>query len=135
MGPNLSHGVIKDFIYKIKNDKTLKILGEYPGSKKPYLYIEDLYNIINICIDTYSNLQNTINIAPNDNVSVDQIADIIMDIYKIKKKKVWTHKNFGGDNNYILVNNNKMQSTFKYNVKSSIDAITLAVQEIKKNEN
>lgn len=46
VGPHLTHGVIFDFIHKLKNDpKELEILGDGKQTK-PYIYVSDLVDAI-----------------------------------------------------------------------------------------
>ena len=79
IGPNLTHGVIFDFIRKLKNNPTeLEILGD--GTQcKPYLFVLDLVN----AIADYSFIQEkgmTIyNIGVDTATTVKKIADMVCD--------------------------------------------------------
>lgn len=87
VGPNATHGVVFDFIKKLKkNPRELLILGDGTQTK-PYLYIEE-------CIDgilyafTHSNDRiNYFNLSSNSTVDVKSIAKIVMGVMGIKKVK------------------------------------------------
>jgi len=92
VGPRSNHGVIVDFIRKIRaNPRELEILGD-GKQEKSYMYISD-------CIDATMHLTNSFshgnkkveifNLGSNDKVTVAQIAEIVseeMKTYKIKCK-------------------------------------------------
>lgn len=77
IGPNLTHGVIFDFIRKLKkNPNELEILGD--GTQcKPYLYVLDLVE----AIDEFSHKERKsveiFNIGVEDATTVKEIADMV----------------------------------------------------------
>lgn len=77
IGPGLTHGVIFDFIRKLKNDPTqLEILGD--GTQcKPYLYVLDLVE----AIDAFSHKERKgveiFNIGVDTATTVTEIADMV----------------------------------------------------------
>ena len=82
IGPRLKHGVIYDFIQKLKkNPYKLEILGD-GTQKKSYLYITDA---IDATLSTFNKLIKhdkhvlIYNVGNNDWVSVREIADIIVE--------------------------------------------------------
>jgi UDP-glucose 4-epimerase len=84
IGPRSKHGVIYDFIIKLKkNPHELEILGD--GSQtKSYLYVDDCINAILI---TYRKVQKgveTFNVGSTDQVGVIQIAKIIIKTLGLK---------------------------------------------------
>ena len=98
IGPNLTHGIIFDFLAKVKKNKnTLKVLGN-GEQKKPYLYVEELLEIIYKIMNLKhkSNL-NIYNISPDDNgIKVKDIARIFKQIlFPNLKIKYSSNKNFG----------------------------------------
>ena len=77
IGPRLTHGVIFDFIRKLKNDpKRLEILGD-GQQRKPYLYVLDLVD----AIIKYSFRQGPgmeiYNIGVDSSTTVTRIADMV----------------------------------------------------------
>lgn len=109
VGRNLTHGVLKDFIQKAKSDdKDFPILGNFPGSVKPYLHVTDAIRAIFYSLhkDMYEDKQMTLNISPKDNLSIDSIANLTLKHFNKDKPKLWGQTNFAGDNPILWVNNN-----------------------------
>lgn len=84
IGPGLTHGVIFDFVRKLKNNPgELEILGD--GTQcKPYLYVIDLVE----AIDTYSHKNrdgvDIYNIGVDDATTVTEIADMVCERMGLK---------------------------------------------------
>ncbi len=80
IGPHLTHGVIFDFIKKLKSDpKNLEILGD-GNQTKPYIYVEDSVKAILKFMDTDEEKKENVifyNIGVNTATSVKRIADIL----------------------------------------------------------
>lgn len=79
IGPNLTHGVIFDFVKKLKiNPNELVILGDGTQTK-PYLYVLDLVEaIINVTLDSEIKLGVEVyNIGVESATNVTTIADIV----------------------------------------------------------
>ena len=83
IGPRSNHGVIVDFIKKIKaNPRELTILGD-GKQEKSYLYITDCIEAIMHLTETFSKTARTIdvfNIGSDDKVTVTQIAKTVATI-------------------------------------------------------
>lgn len=84
IGPNLTHGVIFDFIRKLqKNPTALEILGDGTQSK-PYLYVLDLVE----AIVEFSKIQGKgveiYNVGVEDTTTVTEIADMVCEKMKLK---------------------------------------------------
>ncbi len=81
IGPRLRHGVIYDFILKLReNKRTLEILGD-GSQKKSYLYIEDAIEASLRAVDYAfhsSQKVNVFNVGNRDWVSVMEIADTVV---------------------------------------------------------
>lgn len=77
VGARSQHGVIHDFIKKLrKNPKTLEILGD-GTQKKSYLHIEDCIDAILTALRVGNERVEVFNVGSEDQVSVKEIADII----------------------------------------------------------
>lgn len=79
IGPNLTHGVIYDFVKKLKiNSNELIILGDGTQTK-PYLYVLDLVDaIINVTLDSEIKLGVEVyNIGVESATNVTTIANIV----------------------------------------------------------
>lgn len=86
IGPKLTHGVVFDFIKKLKKDSTkLEILGD-GQQNKPYIYVKDLVDAI---IEFMNQPQgvNIYNIGVDTSTNVSKIADIICEEMKLKNVK------------------------------------------------
>lgn len=77
IGPNLTHGVIFDFVQKLKaNPKKLQILGDGTQSK-PYIYVYDLIDAILKMTNDIPNGLEIYNIGVEGTTSVTKIADMV----------------------------------------------------------
>jgi len=77
IGPNLTHGVIFDFIAKLRNDsKRLEILGDGTQSK-PYIYVMDLIEAMLFISSEQEKGVNIYNISVEGTTSVRKIADLV----------------------------------------------------------
>lgn len=76
IGPRLTHGVIYDFVKRLKEDPShLKILGDGRQSK-PYIYVLDLVNAIMHFKDAPKGVT-LYNVGVETQTSVTQIAEIV----------------------------------------------------------
>lgn len=88
IGPRATHGVIFDFIKKLRqNSSKLAIFGDGKQSKS-YLYIEDVLNAIELIISRTNERINLFNIASVDAITVTEIAQIIISKMKLHKVKI-----------------------------------------------
>jgi UDP-glucose 4-epimerase len=92
IGPRSNHGVIVDFIKKIKaNPRELEILGD-GNQEKSYMHISDCIEAILHLIRAFSKGTQKVdffNVGSNDKVTVSQIAKIVsdeMNVHNIKYK-------------------------------------------------
>ena len=77
VGPGLTHGVIYDFIRKLKsNPAELEILGDGTQTK-PYIYIDDLVEAILFLMETGKDGVSLYNLGTDGCTSVTEIADIL----------------------------------------------------------
>lgn len=77
IGPNLTHGVIFDFIKKLRNNsKELEILGD--GTQcKPYIYVQDLVDCMLLMSKKLEKGVQLYNVGVPSATTVTRIADII----------------------------------------------------------
>jgi UDP-glucose 4-epimerase len=77
IGERLTHGVVYDFIRRLKNNPAeLAILGNGKQTK-PYLYVQDLVNAIFLIWEKADQMLNYFNIGVDTRTSVTEIANII----------------------------------------------------------
>ena len=130
-GPGLTHGIIKDFIFKLKSSSyNLQVLGDRPGSSKPFLHISDLLRVINLCVENRTDKPNTYNICNKDQANVEEIANAVMDVMGIHKPIEWlgASANWKGDNKILRANVDNLGAGWQPSL-NSIEAIRLAVKE------
>ena len=81
IGPRLTHGVVYDFVKKLRNNpKELEILGN--GTQcKPYIYVTDLVNAIVKRTEQFEPGVEIFNISVmSEGTSVTHIAEIVVDV-------------------------------------------------------
>lgn len=81
IGPRLTHGVVYDFVKKLRNNpKELLILGN--GTQcKPYIYVTDLVNAIVKLTEQFEPGLDVFNISVmSEGTSVTHIAEIVVDV-------------------------------------------------------
>jgi UDP-glucose 4-epimerase len=136
VGSRSQHGVIFDFVNKLKeNPKQLKILGD--GSQtKSYLHVIDCIEGIATALETAQAHVEIFNIGSNDQISVTKIAQIILkEMKKDHIKYVFTGgvddgRGWKGDVKNMLLDTSKLKSRGwepKYN---SAQAIEKAVKQL-----
>ena len=125
IGPRLTHGVIFDFIGKLKKDaRNLRILGDGKQSKS-YLYVLDVIRCIDLVTKKTKEKINIFNIASNSFITVNSIADVIVKEMEIKPKRIWTGGKIGwkGDVAKVRIDNGKILKIGwkpKYNSKEAV---------------
>ncbi|MEM2112305.1 MAG: NAD-dependent epimerase/dehydratase family protein [Candidatus Bathyarchaeia archaeon] len=132
VGPRSRHGVVFDFVRKLRaNPKRLEILGD-GTQKKSYLYIEDCVDAItrttkrflknNLRVDVY-------NVGSTDQIEVREIAKIVTKEMGLKNTEyVFTGgvdggRGWLGDVKYMHLSINKLLKTGwepKYNTRQAI---------------
>lgn len=138
-GAHNTHGAVRDIIKKILTADNPEVFGNYPGSQKPFLFVD---NLVDIILDITENL-NTVNclrwpaitIGPHDNVS---IADIIEIVKKYTNKTVdvkFNGQGWKGDMQYVSTPyDNSLSRYSKYRPLQSYKAVEAAVVQTLKEE-
>lgn len=84
IGERYSHGVVYDFVNKLRADpKCLEILGD-GNQKKSYLYVEDGIRGIFLAKDRIDRLKNVLNLGHLDYMNVQDLARIVCDEMGLK---------------------------------------------------
>ena len=87
IGPRLTHGVIYDFIAKLRsNSVQLEILGD-GRQTKPYIYVTDLVRAIILMMETGKKGIALYNLGVDSSTSVTRIADILCEEMGLEKVK------------------------------------------------
>ena len=137
VGKFQTHGVIYDFLNKLKNNhKILKVLGN-GNQLKSYIYVDDVITGIVFGAKHSKKLYDTFNIANNDSVTVKFIAkeciksfankfnfDLARPIYQ-KQLKGWN-----GDVPIIKISTKKINSLGWRHQKTSVAAVKETVNQL-----
>jgi UDP-glucose 4-epimerase len=79
IGERYSHGVIYDFMKKLRKDpRNLEILGD-GNQRKSYLHVDDGIEGIFLAVDKMQGLKNIINLGHEDFLNVKEVARIVCD--------------------------------------------------------
>jgi UDP-glucose 4-epimerase len=97
VGERTTHGVIYDFIKKLKNDSSkLEVLGN--GKQyKPYLYVKDLIEGILFVWKNSNDSLNIYNLGVNSRTKVKEIAQMVIEEMNLNAEIYYT----GGDRGWI----------------------------------
>ena len=88
VGPNPTHGVIHDFILRLReNPRELKVLGDGTQSK-PYVYVEDCIDGMEFGFRNANEHVNYYNLAVDDQTSVTEIAEWTIEAMGIDRAKI-----------------------------------------------
>jgi UDP-glucose 4-epimerase len=132
-----THGVILDFIRKLKKDRSsLQVLGD-GNQQKTYLHVDDLVEAMLFINHHTKNGMNYFNIgAMDDGVSVKQIAKETVNATYPKAVIKYQNSDRGwvGDVPKFLYSVNKLKKLGWVPKKSSLDAIKQAISEIVRQE-
>ena len=86
VGPHATHGVVFDFISRLKRDpNTLDVLGDGKQAK-PYLHVNTLLGILNAAAARAKNPVETVGIGPSDNLQVRDIVKMISKEMQVQPK-------------------------------------------------
>jgi len=90
VGPRLRHGVVWDFINKLLVDRRrLEILGD-GRQVRSYMHVEDAVEATMIAWSKSKGYFEVYNVASEDWITVDDVADIVLDVMGLKDvKKVY----------------------------------------------
>jgi UDP-glucose 4-epimerase len=88
IGPRATHGVIYDLINKLRaSPKTLSVYGDGQQSKS-YLYVDDVISAINLVWAKTREPINIFNIASNTYITVQEIAEIVIDSMSLSDTEI-----------------------------------------------
>lgn len=88
VGPNPTHGVIYDFVLRLREERTrLVVLGDGTQAK-PYVYVEDCLDGIEFGVKHAREHVNVHNLAVDDQTSVREIADWTIEAMGIDRSTI-----------------------------------------------
>lgn len=136
VGENSTHGVVYDFIRKLRTDSSqLEVLGDGKQNKS-YLYISDCINAIQAAVNDGSNVVNIFNIGSDDQVDVMTIAKLVIQAMKLDGVKIRLTggveggRGWVGDVKNMRLDISKLKSTGWKQHYNSEDALRHTAQQI-----
>lgn len=126
MGPRSEHGIVPDFINKLKKDrKKLLILGN-GKQKKSYLYISDCIDASLFTLEHFNKNFDIFNVGSEEWITVDEIARIVCDkmgLINVKLEYTGENRGWPGDVPKFLLDTQKLKRLkwkSKYTIEDSI---------------
>lgn len=133
VGARGTHGVIVDFINKLKqNPKELEILGNGKQTKS-YLSVEDTVNGMLFGLEHSKGSVNIFNLGSDDWITVTRIAEIVVDdlgLKNVKFKYTGRDRGWSGDVPKMLLSTEKIRSLGWKASHSSEEAVRRAVKSL-----
>ena len=135
IGPRGTHGVLVDFIKKLKADPTcLEILGN-GKQKKSYLTVEECVDGVMFVIENSKEPVNIFNLGTQDQVTVTRIAEIVVEELGLKDVRLdYTggERGWAGDVRFMLLDTKKVQELGWSPKTNSEGAVRHALKFLKK---
>ncbi|AHC51120.1 NAD-dependent dehydratase [Sulfolobus acidocaldarius SUSAZ] len=133
IGGRVTHGVIKDFINKLRSDPNrLQILGN-GKQRKSYIYITDVIDGFQVMEKSTTDQASVYNLGNEDWISVDEIARIVEEQLKLtpvhEYVDVGEGRGWPGDARYMLLDITKLKKLGWKPKYSSKEAVRLAVRD------
>lgn len=133
VGARQTHGVGLDFIRKLReNPHELEVLGDGTQSKS-YIYIQDTISAMLFCIEKANERVNLFNVATDDYLEVDSIAQIVieeMNLKNVKMKYTGGKRGWKGDVPVVRFNLKKIHQLGWSAKYSSREAVLKSVREL-----
>lgn len=133
VGSRQTHGVILDFVKRLRADPTrLGILGD-GGQSKPYLHISECVDAILTIIDRSHERLNVFNIAPDDAIDVLRIAQVVaeeMGATDVRLEFTGGDRGWKGDVPMVRLDVARLRKIGWQNKLSSEQAVRLAAREL-----
>jgi UDP-glucose 4-epimerase len=142
IGPRLRHGVIYDFIMKLrKNPHELEILGD-GSQRKSYLWIEDAVDATLKLIDHAMSRKEKVliyNVGNEDWTSVKEIAEAVIEVLNIDNVKfvyvpgTSDGRGWPGDVKFMLLDIRRLKEDLGWRPKyTSIEAVKMTARSLVK---
>ncbi|MGZ5493964.1 MAG: NAD-dependent epimerase/dehydratase family protein [Thermoanaerobaculia bacterium] len=135
VGPNPTHGVIHDFVLRLReNPRQLVVLGDGTQSK-PYVYVEDCIEGMEFGYRTVQNAVNYYTLAVDDQTSVTEIAEwtiaaMGIDRSEIEVKYTGGPRGWKGDVAQVKLDTRRMSRLGWRPKLSSHQAVRRTIREI-----
>jgi UDP-glucose 4-epimerase len=113
VGPRSTHGIIVDFINKLKkNPGSLEILGD-GEQRKSYLHVSDCIDAMLFSVDNCHDMANICNIGSDDTINSTRIGEIVvreMGLKSVKFNYTGGKRGWKGDVPRMLLSIEKLKS-------------------------
>lgn len=133
VGRHGTHGVIYDFINKLKNNpRELEILGD-GHQAKPYLEVQDCISGMLFALENAKEELNYFNLGCKGNTTVNEITKILIEESRLEKVKlIYTggKRGWKGDVSIVKLDVNKMKELGWKSRYNSSDAIRIALKAL-----
>ncbi len=135
VGPNPTHGVIHDFVLRLRDDPSrLRILGDGSQSK-PYVYVADCLDGIEFGVAHSAEAVNYINLAVDDQTSVTEIAEWTIAAMGIDRSRIELEYTGGtrgwkGDVAQVRLDTRKMTALGWKPGRSSREAVLQTIEDV-----
>lgn len=131
IGPRATHGVIFDFINRLKeNPKKLTVSGDGSQSKS-YLYVQDVIDAIDLVWQKSKDAINLYNISSDTFITVKEIANIVikeMGLEKVRIVYTGGKRGWKGDVPIVRINNKKIEKLGWKSKYTSKEAVRKTIQ-------
>ena len=133
VGPGATHGLLADVVHKLREEPVLNLLGEPPGSTKPYLHVHTtaqwLLGILPFQMEGAD-------LSPGDGLSVERVAYLAMEELGINKPIHWLGEgaNWRGDNRVVQVGMDRTIFPRDLFLPSSEQAVRQALRDMIKEQ-
>ena len=134
VGERATHGILFDFLKKIKENKNeLIVLGD-GNQLKPYMYVQELIDCIFFVTRNSNDKVNVFNVGPKDELKVSMIAELFLKKFGTGQKIIYTGGSSGwkGDIPKYSHNSEKLSLLGWEPKLSSLEAVQFAIEQIKK---
>ena len=132
VGARSGHGVIFDFINKLKrNPRELEILGD-GAQQKPYIYVDDCIEGILFGLEHSCEQVNILNLGTNSSTNVTAIADMVveaMGLTDVKFNYTGGSRGWRGDVTQVRYDNTRMKDLGWEAGLSSGEAVRQSIKE------
>lgn len=135
VGPHQTHGVGYDFVRRLLEDPSrLTILGNGSQSK-PYIHVDDVVGAVLTADDKFSERFGAFNVAPEDHLSVKEIADIAVRAVlgpgaDVRYEFGQGDRGWKGDVPVVRLNTDRIRSLGWRNDRSAKQAMEAAVESM-----
>jgi len=112
VGKRYSHGVVYDFVKKLRaNPKTLEILGD-GSQRKSFLDVEDCVQAMLLAVDNAPGDSSAYNLGHDDVIDVKSLAEIVIAEMKLKNVEfafTGGQRGWVGDSPFVLLETKKIK--------------------------